>query len=388
MATATPLTSTTHPAPIAPAPAPAGMQLPPATPPRRKPRVEFIDLTRGLLFTLMTSSHAITMTNVPEGQFFNSKWWLPRFWATLCFIILSGFSVAFLFDWRNNAAVAAAKMRRRAWQLLIVMFFSNIIMLVLSMVARRDLSELRTAAWWVGLLTFKTDYSISAILIPTALLLLACQGAAWLQRHIGLWVFLAFTFALSLGEALLSDRLKQAHVDSWFVHHFITVGIGNFEVLHLWIFGLIGFALGAVWKTLPPARQWLILAFAAVACIQIRYVWSPETFQRFHVLVHATEGPIYFLALLVSVLLAVRIKFLHAAVSVPRLIGKYALFSFIAHRIVLQCLHICYKVAFPANRPVLEYLIVFPGTIFLIWLLCLLRENGGPLDRGLKRLYL
>ena len=41
-------------------------------------RVSLIDVTRGLLFLLMTSSHALTFSKVSDDSFWRSAYWLPH----------------------------------------------------------------------------------------------------------------------------------------------------------------------------------------------------------------------------------------------------------------------------------------------------------------------
>ena len=51
-------------------------------------RVSLIDVTRGLLFLLMTNTHALLLSKVSVDSFWHSAYWLPHGWATVCFILM------------------------------------------------------------------------------------------------------------------------------------------------------------------------------------------------------------------------------------------------------------------------------------------------------------
>ena len=53
----------------------------PAVQVEAKPRIQFIDATRGMLLVLMASSHALGLAGVPD-QFLSSSWWIPIGWPT------------------------------------------------------------------------------------------------------------------------------------------------------------------------------------------------------------------------------------------------------------------------------------------------------------------
>src|SRR5262245_2517959 len=135
-------------------------------------RVSLIDVTRGLLVLLMTSAHALALSKVSDNSFWRSAYWLPHGWATVCFILLSGYTMGFLLPWQGHQAVTRTKLLRGSRDLLVVMFVSNVVFLALRHVAEGTQQALLHWRWWLGLLTFETPYSISAILLPTGVLLM------------------------------------------------------------------------------------------------------------------------------------------------------------------------------------------------------------------------
>src|SRR5215510_16157933 len=142
-----------------------------STPPLQ-PRVSLIDVTRGLLFLLMTSAHALALSKASADSFCRSAYWLPHGWATVCFILLSGYTMGFLLPWQGHQDVTRTKLLRCSRNILVVMFVSNVVFLALQHVADETQHMLLDWRWWLGLLTFTTPYSISAVLLPIGVLLM------------------------------------------------------------------------------------------------------------------------------------------------------------------------------------------------------------------------
>src|SRR5438128_12480208 len=96
-------------------------------------RDALIDLTRGLLFLLMTHSHALALAHVSVDSFWQSGYWLTRGWATVCFILLSGYTVGLIFTRQAIQPMTRAKMRRRRRTLTEIIFQSNVTFLALAL---------------------------------------------------------------------------------------------------------------------------------------------------------------------------------------------------------------------------------------------------------------
>src|SRR5919197_939174 len=125
-------------------------------------RVNYVDIVRGLFILLMASSHAAGLSALPESSVFRSRWWLPQGWASEGFIMLSGFTVALLFE---PGPSTTRRLLHRARQLVVVMFVSNVVMMVLKSMATGEWPALGTAGWWIGLFTLRTPYSLSIVLL-------------------------------------------------------------------------------------------------------------------------------------------------------------------------------------------------------------------------------
>lgn len=88
-------------------------------------RFRTIDLCRGLLFIFMMNTHALSIAGVPSSHWLLSDLWLPNGWATLVFVVLSGYGVGFLFSTRLSIVERDVALRRRSRQILAIMLVSN-----------------------------------------------------------------------------------------------------------------------------------------------------------------------------------------------------------------------------------------------------------------------
>src|SRR5262249_19223339 len=124
----------------------------------------------------------------------------PHGWATVCFILLSGYTMGVLLPWQSQQAVTRTKVLHCSHKIFGVMFVSNVVFLALHHMAHGTLHTLWQWHWWLGLVTFETPYSISAILLPTGvLLLLAPPLFALEEAHPRL--FPLFVVLVTLGVA-------------------------------------------------------------------------------------------------------------------------------------------------------------------------------------------
>ena len=231
-------------------------------------RVSLIDVTRGLLFLLMTSAHALVLSKVSVDSFWRSAYWLPHGWADVCFILLSGYTMGFLLPWQGHQAVTRSKLFRCSRDILVVMFVSNVVFLALQHVADGNQDALLQWRWWLGLLTFETPYSISAILLPTGvLLLLAPQLFALEEAHPRLFPGLAvlITVGIVLGKMQTASG-PQPRLLALLLHG-EKLGV---PVLLLLAYGGLGIAAGRLSRRFPTIRVWLaMLGVAGFILLQI-----------------------------------------------------------------------------------------------------------------------
>lgn len=350
-------------------------------------RIECLDISRAFMFLLMTSTHSLTISSVPRNSFFYSQYWFPRGWATTGFIMLSGYTVAYIFNWGKNNPAIIGKLRYRAWQLLIVMFVSNVILLVLSHLSDGNVQPMSHFSWWTGLLTGKTHYSISAILLPSALFLIATPFLHKLSESMGKWTGLTLAVIFAFCAVMLENELSKTPSDNPLISVFVTPGLGDFNILYLWFCGWMGFYMGLIAKRMSPSLARTTAGICIILVIATRFV-SPINSNGFTAIIKPFCLPCIFVSLLSLAIVLKRCSSMRAVSSFFSLIGKFALFSFIMHRILLHSLHLIFSYAFPGTDPVVSYAVLLVCTMFLIWILCLMRERFHRFDKGLRNVYL
>jgi hypothetical protein len=299
-------------------------------------RIALLDVTRGLLVLLMTNTHALTLSKVRVDSFWRSAYWLPHGWATTCFILLSGFTLGVLVPGQGSQVRTWTTVRRRSRDLLVVMFVSNILFLALHHLATGTLYTLWHWHWWLGLVTFDTPYSISAILLPTGVLLLLAPSLCALEAaHPRLF---APGGVLVTGAVAWSQRLTAAHP----LPHLLALLLHGerlgVPVLLLLTYGGLGIAAGRCSRRFPTRRVWLALlgvtGFALLGLLHRGYPRSGVVDVLDASLLPPTQ---------LAVVLSVAWLLLHlrwqGLAGCFRLLGVYALFAFIVHRILLQSLN-------------------------------------------------
>ena len=345
-------------------------------------RLEFVDVTRGLLFLLMTSTHALTLANV-GGTSFLRELWLPNGWATTSFIMLSGLTIPLVYRWKELPFhVVKEKIHGRSKEILIVMFISNLVMLLLKLLVQGHLSVAMDSSWWLGLVTFSTPYSISAILIPTGLLMCLSPYLIKGEERIG-WQLFGFN-SLIVVFLLWLLELEFRGSSSRLFQLLFSEGIGGFPVIPFVSLGIVGMAAGFVLRLYFSKNKAL-----GVLCISIVFLILHNIF------VFLTDADIVgykavsrFLILCCFGVLVTYLRIFACVKVYFSLIGNYALFSFLLHRIILQMVAVSFAIV-PVDVPnEIKYMLLLLVTMSLIGCSCLLRQRFEWVNLGLKKIYL
>jgi hypothetical protein len=334
-------------------------------------RVSLIDVTRGLLFLLMTNTHALLLSKVSLDSFWHSAYWLPHGWSTVCFILLSGYTMGFLLPWQGHQAVTRAKLLRSSRDILVVMFVSNVVFLALHHVSDGSQQALLHWRWWWGLLTFETPYSLSAILLPTGvLLLLAPQLFALEEAHPRLFLVLVVlvTVGVAWGQMQTASHPQPRLLE--LLLHGERLGV---PVLLMLAYGSFGIAVGRCSRRLPTMRVWLaIISVAGFILLQILHILYPQSaFAR--VLGTSLLPPTKLAIVMIVSWLLLHMRWQRLAVFF-RLIGFYALFAFIVHRLLLQTIHIGLNVL-EVGDSIYQYGLLLTSTMLLTFCLCWWRQR-------------
>jgi hypothetical protein len=351
-------------------------------------RLQFLDTTRGILLVLMASSHAVGIAAVSRNNFFASSWWLPRGWAAGAFVILSGFTAATVLPWENDPARATSRARDRVRQLLLVMFFSNIFFLIFKLIVQNQAERLMDWKWWVGLVTLKTEYSISGVLLPICLLLLVIPMLAKFHERFGLisLVILSMVFAFlawKVGSAW-PGRVSSSQLLDLLFHR----GVGGMPLVPALGSGAIGFAIGFAWKKFKPRVRSTVLMFLIAAYGLLS--WD-EPFGLPGKLAETAPPLLNLIRFIVILVVATQVLRLPALEGLARwfsILGKYSLCCFLAHRLAIQSFAVTWSALSLRPSEDTRYILLALSALMVSTLLCLMRERSHRVNRALRDLYL
>jgi hypothetical protein len=360
---------------------PARNSQPPLHIVRRSERRVEIDITRGLLILLMISSHSIGLTEVPPTSFFRSALWLPRGWAATSFLFLTGVTAAI--------AVASNRrwidgMRRRAGRLLAVMLASNLIFLVCKFALGGELLKLTDPSRWPALLTLQTDSTISAIMLPSILVLAAVPWLLTLQQRLSDVVFAGLSALLFAG----AWTLRWTGAPSAFSgnHVFATLfvgGVGGFPIVPLVANGILGFVFGKIWLRWAPAidRGPRVAPPLAMAVLIGTVCSLPSA-----AVVQATLGSVLRFSIVLMAATTIATLMARRGRDYLALLGQFGVFAFIVHRPIIQA-----ALRFSAPLSVTtsqRYAMVAMATLGGVGVLCVLRRRYARFDRVFRAMYL
>ena len=245
---------------------------------------------------------------------------------------------------------------------------------------------LGTLDWWVGLFTFQTPYSLSAILIPTALLCLLAS----LILHAHAKQYTRFILPIMIGTSVLiawAQRSVMEIPDLPLILDILFInGVGGVKILPMLGYGLVGLALGIVWNR----HQSVPLLTTALACILFIVNSSLFPENPASALIIAKSGllaPTKFCLILAAGILLASWMTQTPIGRYLALIGKYSLFCFLAHRIILHVLTISLKLTFDLTPEGL-FVFLFVGTLAILGTLCFFRTQNAKFTNFLKKAYL
>ena len=345
-----------------------------------------VDMFRGLLFALMVNSHALTLARVPDSHWLYSDWWLPKGWATVVFVILSGYGVGLVYSGRRLAS-GSSRLKRRCLELLAVMFASNTIFAVVREASAGSLAVVSTLHWWLGFLTLDTKWTISGVLLPTALVMLCgVPMIRWTAKSPAL-VLAALALARVATSVVTIELADSVYAAEWPVRFLVLKGFGGYPVLPFVINGCIGIWLGVMRVSDKPAWQ---TAMAGLLILQSAFYvsfWTiPEAFVTQLLTTVSPLGKFAWIFLVAHQFERFGPKLLSQAIE---MIGQFALGSFVMHRVFIQLLALTIATTVLRAAPFgFRYGLLVIGTLFLTWGLCYMRQNLKSVDARFRRLAL
>jgi hypothetical protein len=241
--------------------------------------------------------------------------------------------------------------------------------------------------WWLGFFTLETNWTISGVLLPTALVTL-CGAALIRFTERAPWTVLASLVILRLLTSFLTVSLTPP-VDTaggiaWFL---LRRGLGGYPVVPFLLNGCFGIWLGVmrnrrveVWKT----------AMALLVLLQLGFYLSFRTIPTAYLTqLLVTLSPLGKFACLFVVTHLFERFGPGVLVGAVERIGQFALGSFIMHRVFIQLLAFAVAAWKSIGMPVeLRYALLCAGTLYLTWALCWLRVKVQIVDEPFRRLAL
>jgi len=349
-------------------------------------RIAYVDNGRGLLIVMMLLVHAASLCNPPLRDAIQTFWFLDI--ATCGFITMAGYTFGIVYG--PDAAPPLRSVANRALKLLFVMVWSNFLFGAAKSFFSDATSTLSVfTISWLADVTVIGPYNISGVLFPIALqlpLLLTFHHLNPTARLLAPLATIGLLVALMLGFAaadIEDPLLKHLH------GLLFGVGLGGFPIIKYLGYGVMGYwtsqvvrrATGGGALGLHTAAG--LLAWSLCLFIGFRYLGvllpSPHWSPTLDLLERYTQVHSLFVVVLGGSILYLRFQSAIGTPSPMIVLGRYALFAFIFHRIVLHV----FGLLGMQGGGALVFLFSFFSVLFFTYLACAERPNRPFIDKSL-----
>ncbi len=334
-----------------------------------KPRVELIDISRGLFLFWMVVVHSLQLTGMRSESMLAYLIPPPDIWLSDRFVLLSGMTLALSASAALDAGFAGFIRRfwTRAFQIAAIAYLTNVLALV-----ARDIVQLTfTAHSLVAALTLQREWTISSTLLPIVLLLLAVPAMFQCARRVPPGAILAVVTFAGLLVADPGNRFIQALNESA-ISSALHLSLGR--VVLVAVLGAWTLAFGMATRHLHPLRTATWLSVVGVGALLASYVVSLPSFALYL----AKFGS--FLGAGVLLIVMPVPEWLRARLM---MLGQNGLLVFVGYRILLQS----QLLLWPALVD-LEYaaLLTIAITLAALIVLCSIRQRRPAFSAALKRI--
>lgn len=339
-------------------------------------RLAYIDYARGLLILMMLAIHAtLPLQDAAKHAILT----LPLIHsATFGFVMIAGYLIAI----RVPTLTTYRSLYTRSGMLIAVMIYTNWGMaLGKFLLSRPDgprtFQDLAAVPLQFG------GYNISGVLLPIAALYLLAPLLYRSEQRIGLTAYVAWGLGLiglsEFGAALTSpigavqDVLGILFVD----------GLGGFTVTHFLTYGIVGFAMARL-LSLSSGQSTQAIVIGLIGSLFVLDAFSP-THETPSTALLLLDESIHYAALLGLIMATAWLLAKVNLLSGLALLGQYALFAFVVHRIIV---HALMPVFSRMSGDLFTFAFTFAVTLILTYAACSARVHSLRLDELCAKAYL
>jgi hypothetical protein len=237
----------------------------PSSPGQASTRIDYIDVARGLFVTWMLIAHSLALARIPPDHWMQGL--RPAGWATVCFVMLTGFGLAVVNLSRPSLPEGLGRrLYRRALQLVVIAYVSNLASEAITSAINGTLS----LAYLRDVACFNVSWTISGSLIPIAITVALAPSLIYVARRIHpAYLFLSVTV---LGAVASSQSTIPGPFGGGVSMATLTNASGPFGVHsgHLVLLSVCTFTLGGLTATVRASfRPWLLPTAAASALLSL-----------------------------------------------------------------------------------------------------------------------
>ncbi len=342
-------------------------------------RISYIDVARGIFLFWMIAVHAMVIANLPDNS--PLKLIRPSGWATTCFIMLSGLSIAMVFlSKKRDYSAVKRRLLNRAREIAVVAYVSNLAFVSLKLM----ISGTFTFDLFIRIATFQYPWSISSILLPVTITLLVSPLLIRLATRISSWSLFGLMILLNLSTSAVDMYTPDSVRDTvWFEICYESGNIyGIFPLVRFVLLSFWSFSLGVLLKkgSLTLKSWWVIMPVCCAA------YWFYSSFFEFRAFIP------YFVLEANKLLISLGIAFIMCNVQFVAsikfkgllgLLGRSSLFVFILHRPFIHAQSILLsKIKLDPEAASVIFIVI---TMALSLAMCLTKESYPKLARQLKR---
>lgn len=334
-------------------------------------RSHVIDVSRGIFVIWMTIAHSLTIAGVASDSYL--QYLRPPGWSTTCFIMLTGFSCAFLSHSKNhNFLYLKEKLFDKSLRVFIIAVVSNILFQFVKISCNGKCSVESIS----NIIFLKNEWTISSILMATAIVLFIVPFLSKFYSFVSPFGILVFVSLFVMSVWVVYEfRLDNNIFYNEFYHgEYFYFPIFIYAIYSIWFFAFVNYVISSN----NPNKLFFIFFIFSLLSMTIQadlFFHQVNTFTRIISKIIVCLAVVSFSMNLLPFFLA----------DILSAIGSYALLFFLLHRVVLFFSE--YLLGFITNTDLRGGLYISIN-IILFFLIVVFRRRNCIFDHGLKKIWL